>query len=1194
LAAETSMQNKSRSPKQTNPLLIILLKKLLFGMVILYVIIYLSHLGIDMSQGTPLKSASVDAFSKSIESLANIFSGELGTTRAATNTLRPRPVIDVLKEGLSKSLGLLGASLFFASFIGVFLGLVAAIWRRGKASLPILLVTITGISLPSFLIALLFQMLVIKTSQFTGTRILPVGGFGWDERLVLPALVLAARPLAQITRVTFVTVRNILTKDYVRTAYSKGVRGRQVVIQHVLKNALISILTTIGISMRFSLSSLPVVETFFGWGGIGYLLLGAISQQDEKLTVALVVSLGIIFILVNILLDLIYPLIDPRLQIPPDHISSRSRTPLFSWLSGFFTDLKQNFLNFQFVQNFIRRKEKRASISVKPEESPQDAADYRKREVLLWVRGTIFNVSFTIGGVLVLMVVLAFLFGTQMSPRSPYTTIGTTYVDGEFIVPPFAPGEEFPWGTDMLGRDLMSLILVGTQQTMVLATMVVFARLVVGFIAGALAGWFNGSWLDRFLLGTVETISAFPTLLLSMTLILALGIREGMPPFVFTLCFVGWGEIMQFIRAEVLSIRPKLFIESAVAVGQRSSRILVKHVLPNLIPALISIIALEMGAVLMILGELGFIGIFIGGGAFAQFEMFRPFFHYSDVPEWGALLSNIRLYSRSYPWTALYPSLAFFISILGFNLFGEGIRRLIDTVGVRITKVFNVYTFTAVTLFFAGFFYIKGSTGSIAIYKRQASQFQGQSAYNYLEDLTGEELSGRSISNGGIDLTADYIAAQFRALGVQPAGEQLSYFQTVYREYIELEDFPTLSISNISEPLKYKQDFMEYSNGIPIDDVDVSGKIRVVILREANRAGYTTPVLDRLNYGDDILLVLSERENFYMRYVPHGAVLIVTDDTEDFNLLQTPLPLLSINYSNLQFSRASGPPTYRISTSVAEQILEGTGYSIADLREIEENQEPDTVFEVLTDVDANLSIKSEHHKRVPVRHVLGFIPGTAAISGITKLDNELIVITAKYDTPAVNFGQSPSQFALDNASGVAMMLETIRTMKESGFQPYRTIYFVAYTSEGLEGGAEFVPEISQFLKARLGFTEAYDPIAMIELRGIGSDKNDGVILRPGSSLRLTQLFEKAADQMGIESVRQREELNLGIIFSQPANLSFSNIGEEAPGLGFTTGGWEQYSHLPDDTLEHVSVQNLENAGKVFSLAIMIMSREIEY
>ena len=136
------------------------------------------------------------------------------------------------------------------------------------------------------------------------------------------------------------------------------------------------------------------------------------------------------------------------------------------------------------------------------------------------------------GGVLIAILVAVFVFGPRLTPHSPYTTQGMVYEDGEFTVPPFAPSQTYPWGTDVLGRAVMSLILAGAQRTLFLATLVVATRMIVGFVLGALAGWLSGSWIDRLLLGAAETIAAFPTLLLAMILILALGIRQGMRPFV--------------------------------------------------------------------------------------------------------------------------------------------------------------------------------------------------------------------------------------------------------------------------------------------------------------------------------------------------------------------------------------------------------------------------------------------------------------------------------------------------------------------------------------------------------------------------------------------------------------------------------------------------------------------------------------
>jgi ABC-type dipeptide/oligopeptide/nickel transport system permease component len=167
---------------------------------------------------------------------------------------------------------------------------------------------------PSFFAALLLQLGAIRMTRALGYRVLPVGGFGWDRHIILPALVLAARPIAQIYRVTYVTIGEVLGQDFVRTARSKGLRELLVMGRHVMRNAAIPILTTIGMSLRFSLSSLPVVEFFFGWPGVGFTLLKSISRQDDNLTVVLVLCLGVLFIVVNLVLDAMYRVIDPRLR----------------------------------------------------------------------------------------------------------------------------------------------------------------------------------------------------------------------------------------------------------------------------------------------------------------------------------------------------------------------------------------------------------------------------------------------------------------------------------------------------------------------------------------------------------------------------------------------------------------------------------------------------------------------------------------------------------------------------------------------------------------------------------------------------------------------------------------------------------------------------------------------------------------
>jgi peptide/nickel transport system permease protein len=140
-----------------------------------------------------------------------------------------------------------------------------------------------------------------------------MAGFGWDlEHMLMPVLVLAALPLAYLTRASFLSLSHVMDEEYIRTAFSKGLTQRQTVNAHALRNIAVPVLTALGVSMRFALSTLPVVEFFFAWPGMGRRLLEAIDMRQTLTVVVLATALGLTFLLVNLLLDIAYRMIDPR------------------------------------------------------------------------------------------------------------------------------------------------------------------------------------------------------------------------------------------------------------------------------------------------------------------------------------------------------------------------------------------------------------------------------------------------------------------------------------------------------------------------------------------------------------------------------------------------------------------------------------------------------------------------------------------------------------------------------------------------------------------------------------------------------------------------------------------------------------------------------------------------------------------
>jgi peptide/nickel transport system permease protein len=247
--------------------------------------------------------------------LRNLLTGNLGSYWRASGRSRVAvPVTTVLMETYFKSLGLLLAALAVASVLGACLGALSAYWEDTAASVGLLAVSLLGVSMPTFFAALVLQVAEIMWYQRTGMRLVPVGGFGWDSHIVLPALVLATRPMAQVARITSVAMTEASHQDYVRTAWAKGIPPGRVWADHVLPNAVVPILTAVGVSLRFSLGSLPVVEYFFGWPGLGAALLTAIRGRHASLVITLALALALTFMVTNLLLELAYRLLDPRLR----------------------------------------------------------------------------------------------------------------------------------------------------------------------------------------------------------------------------------------------------------------------------------------------------------------------------------------------------------------------------------------------------------------------------------------------------------------------------------------------------------------------------------------------------------------------------------------------------------------------------------------------------------------------------------------------------------------------------------------------------------------------------------------------------------------------------------------------------------------------------------------------------------------
>ena len=285
--------------------------------VLLIALVFLVALAINLGQEGNLQalpSAVPSAAGFTADYLQGLARGDLGVIASGRRASASTPVTTDLGRALPKSLGLLAFALTLAALVGLILGIIAAFRRASRFSELLLFVSVLGTSTPSFFAAMILIWFAVWLYQTTSRHIVPISGFGWDLHLLLPSLVLAARPAAAVTRLSYNALVEILESDYIRTATAKGLRPRLILLRHVLRNAGVPILTTVGVSLRFSLAVLPIVEYIFNWPGIGLRLLKSIEAQDTTAVIGMTLPLILLFVLVNLLLEVLYPLVDPRLR----------------------------------------------------------------------------------------------------------------------------------------------------------------------------------------------------------------------------------------------------------------------------------------------------------------------------------------------------------------------------------------------------------------------------------------------------------------------------------------------------------------------------------------------------------------------------------------------------------------------------------------------------------------------------------------------------------------------------------------------------------------------------------------------------------------------------------------------------------------------------------------------------------------
>ncbi|CAI8907235.1 nickel ABC transporter permease [Brevibacillus sp. BC25] len=235
----------------------------------------------------------------------NVFQGDLGTSLRSN-----LPVWDEIMARLPATIELAVASIFVTVVLGMIAGIISATKQYSAADITIMVIALLGVSLPSFWLGLsLMYAFSVKLQIF------PVAGWGTWKHMILPAITLGTAGAAIVARMTRSSMLDVVRQDYIRTAKAKGLRETVIIYKHALKNALIPIITVVGLQFGFLLGGTVLVESVFAINGLGRLIVDAIRMRDLPVVQGGVLIASIIFVFVNLLVDVLYRYFNKRIDL---------------------------------------------------------------------------------------------------------------------------------------------------------------------------------------------------------------------------------------------------------------------------------------------------------------------------------------------------------------------------------------------------------------------------------------------------------------------------------------------------------------------------------------------------------------------------------------------------------------------------------------------------------------------------------------------------------------------------------------------------------------------------------------------------------------------------------------------------------------------------------------------------------------
>lgn len=765
-----------------------------------------------------------------------------------------------------------------------------------------------------------------------------------------------------------------------------------------------------------------------------------------------------------------------------------------------------------------------------------------------------YNITLLLGLLIVAALAVYSIYPEYFTRSDPYgqERLDFIYINGELNIfePPIEPCEEYPWGTDIYGRDMKSLIFYGSKLTLSTALLIALGRLAISLPIAILAGYGNkfSMWIMK-LFNIV--FSAFPLIIISMLLsrimLLKDIFKEPTPVIGYILIFFGWSRLANLLKEKVSEVLSRDFIEGEVAIGKNRIEIALQNVIPHLIPSIVVLFFLEIAQALLMLSQIGVFGLISSTGTIDAAGDYRiPF----EV-EWISLLASPQWsLSIGRYWLILYPAAAFSISIIGFNLLGEGLRIELNKRNSRIiTWIRGIPSFISPLRFIYEIKNIDNyretvkrkllfiSVILIIIFFPQTGskyRFEESNAMSTIEELSNDKYKGRKSGFGTNQLAADYLASKLKDYGVQPFDEKYIH-EFEMNEVLNIND-STLTIigkATGTTELEFRKDYYI------VNPVNINGTYDAQYVNMKDIGLYPYSKKDNSHLEGKVLIIdirgldmqtASQFIGFVNRNAKPSALLYVSDwestDTVNKRTIDRGAP------------NDTGTVNISVSSDKGEELIRKSNSKI------------------------HLKIECEYADNPISTSVAGFIQGSDS-----SLKDEIIIIGSSFDSVGDDENiRFPSSM---EAGGTAIELEIARVIGSVGEKPERTVVFTFWDSSNtVERGSE------RFLKKYFnGSREAF----YIDLKNFGLQDSDKLIVDTTNTLPKNYL---AQDYIKLLKKNARKK-DIKIIYGKIGSpITQDTLNFDINSIIIDSEGIDDIIRTPKDNLENIDEEKLKRPGQM--------------